>query len=109
MTTKGLWRGGGELLIAPGVLVATPGKLTASLSSARATTHNSMRVDVFAARLVPPWFNVTIPVHGDAGMLVASMSIFARRRIQQTLQSAGFEVHEHVTWTYRGFRWSDMG
>ena len=108
VTTPGLWRGGGELTIAPGSLVCTPGRLTAGASAAQPVRHEGTRADVFVARLVPPWFNVTVPVRGEAGTLVASMWILGRRKLRQTLQEAGFEVVEHVTWTDRGFRWGEM-
>lgn len=108
VTTPGLWRGGGELSVAPGSLVCTPGRLTASASSAQPVKHEEMQVDVFVARLVPPWFNVTVPIRGERGTVVVSMWILARRKLRQALQEAGFDVTEHVTWFDRGFRWGEM-
>jgi hypothetical protein len=69
--------------------------------SSKARRH----VDVYVARLVPPWFNVTVPIRRDGGTLVASMWILSRRRLRRTLYEAGFDVTEHVTWTERGFPW----
>jgi hypothetical protein len=108
VTTQQLWRGGGKLSIAPGWLVCTPGRVTAGVSAAQPVKHNGTRVDVFIARLVPPWFNVSIPVRGDAATLVASMWIIGRRKLRRTLQQAGYDVVEHLTWVDRGFRWSEM-
>jgi hypothetical protein len=65
-------------------------------------------VDVYVARLVPPWFNVTVPIRGEGGTLVASMWVLGRRKLRRTLQEAGFEVVDHVTWIDRGFRWDEM-
>ena len=77
-------------------------------SSAQPAKHEGTRVDVYVARLVPLWFNVTVPIRGDGGTLVASMWILGRRKLRQALQAAGFEVVDHVTWTDRGFRWGEM-
>jgi len=68
-------------------------------------THQGTEVHIYVARLVPPWFNVTVPVQGDAGTLIASMWILGRRNLRRTLQAAGFDVTEHVTWFDRGFCW----
>ena len=108
LTTQQLWRGGGELSVAPDWLVCTPGGVTAHLSVAQPVRHAGTRVDVFIARLVPPWFNVSVPVRGEAGTLVASMWIIGRRKLRRTLQQAGYDVVEHVTWVDRGFHWSEM-
>ncbi len=105
VTTPGLWRGGGQLSIAPGSIVCTPGRLTAGASSAQPVRHDGTQVDVYVARLVPPWFNLTVPIRGDEGTLIASMWILGRRRLRRTLQEAGFEVVDHVTWFDRGFHW----
>ena len=106
--TPGLWRGSGQLLVAPGSIVCTPGRLTAGASSAQPVTHAGMQVEIYIARLVPPWFNVTVPIRGDGGTLVASMWILARRNLRRTFHEAGFDVAEHVTWLDRGFRWNEM-
>lgn len=108
VTAPGLWRGGGVLWVARGSIVCTPGRLTARASSARPVTHEGTQVDIYVARLVPPWFNVTVPLRGEGGTLVASTWILARRKLRRTFQEAGFDVTEHVTWFDRGFHWGDM-
>ena len=108
VTTPGLWRGGGQLSVAPGSIVCTPGRLTAGASSAHPVRHEGRQVDVYVARLVPPWFNVTVPIRGEGGTLIASMWILGRRKLRRTLQEAGFEVVDHVTWFDRGFHWGEM-
>lgn len=108
LTTPGLWRGSGQLAIAPGSLVCSPGRLTAGVSAAQPVTHEGTRVDVYVARLVPPWFNVTVPIRGEGRMLVASMWILGRRKLRRAIEEAGFEVVDHVTWIDRGFRWVEM-
>ena len=79
------------------------------MSSAQPVTHQGTRVDIYIARLVPPWFNVTVPIRGDGGTLIASTWVLSRRKLRRTLQAAGFEVTEHVTWFDRGFRWFETG
>ena len=108
VTAQQLWRGGGKLSIAPGWLVCAPSRVTAAVSAARAVKHEGTRVDIYIARLVPLWFNVTIPIRGEGETLVASMWILGRRNLRRTLQEAGYDVVEHVTWVDRGFRRAEM-
>lgn len=108
LITGGLWRGSGELSIAPGLLVCTPGRLTGGVSGAGAVQHDGTQIDVYIARLVPPNFNVTVPIRSQGQTVIASMSRFSRRRSCRLLRAAGFAVSEHVTWTDRGFRWIEM-
>ncbi len=108
LTTPGLWRGGGKLIVGPGRLTCIPGRVTGAVSAAHLVTHVGKRADIYIARLVPPWFNVSIPVRGQDGTLVASIWLPSRRRLRHVLRAAGFEVVEHVTWVYSGFRWSEM-
>lgn len=108
LTTPGLWRGSGLLTVAPGSVVCSPANVTKRVSSAEPVVLNGHNIDIFVAKLVPPWFNVTIPIRGTDGLLIASTWIFARGKLRQTFQSAGFEVTEHVTWTDRGFNWNDL-
>lgn len=102
VTTQNRFRGGGALLIAPGSLVCASGRITARADEARAVTHQGDRADIYTARLVPPWFSVSIPILGDQDGLVASTWLPARARLRRTLMAAGFEVVDHVTWTNRG-------
>lgn len=44
------------------------------------------RVDVYVTRLVPPWFNVTVPIHGKAGTLVASKWVLGRRKLRKAFK-----------------------
>jgi len=95
-------------MISPGSLVCVPGRLTAGVSQSRPVRHEGRRVDIYVARLIPPWFNVSLPVHGPEGTLVASMWILSRRKLRESLQDAGFDVVEQVTWTDRGFRMTEI-
>ena len=88
VTTPGLWRGNGDLVVALGFLACSPGPLTGALGRAGEVVHDGRHVDLFVARLVPPWFNVTIPVRGQAGVIVASTWILAKHKLRRTLQAA---------------------
>jgi hypothetical protein len=80
----------------------------AGVSKAHQVKHNGSRVDVYVARLVPPWFDLAIPIRGDGGTLVATVWLLARRKVRRALREAGFDVVEHITWIDRGFRWAEM-
>lgn len=105
ITTSNLWRGSGTLYVAPGFLACEPAGLAKKLGEARPVRHEGLVVDLFVARLVPPWFNVTIPIRGVDDVMVASRPLWSRKMLRKLLAEAGFQIVEHVTWTDRGFRW----
>ncbi|MFZ0058691.1 MAG: hypothetical protein WAL35_01425, partial [Acidimicrobiales bacterium] len=65
-------------------------------------------MEVYVARLVPPWFALTIPIRGEEGTLVATVLLPDRRKVMRALREAGFDIVEHITWIDRGFRWAEM-
>jgi len=104
VTFPGYLRGGGVLSVAPGSIMCTPGRVMASLHGARAVRHEGTRVEIYTPRLIPPWFNVSVPIRGEGGTIVAVTWLLSRGSLRRAFQEAGFEVIEHVTWVYRGFR-----
>jgi hypothetical protein len=96
------------LTIAPGSLLCTPGRLMVGVSKAHQVRYEGSRVEVYVARLVPPWIDLTIPIHGEEGTLIATVWLLARGKVMRALREAGFDVVEHITWIDRGFRWADM-
>ena len=98
ISLPGFRQGSATLWVAPGSIVCTPGRLTARVGPVQPVTHQGTQVDIYIARLVPPWFNVTVPIRGAGSTLFASMWILGRRKLRRTLQAAGFDVTEHVTW-----------
>jgi hypothetical protein len=105
VTGPDLLRSGGRLTIAPGHLTCVQHR---PFGDDVMVKHDGTVVDVYTAWLVPPWFNVTVPVRGKTGLLVASTWLPGRQSLMKVLRSAGFSVALHNTRTFRGFRWSDM-
>ena len=100
--------GGGRLIISPGLLVCRPGRLMTRIRDLDEVSYTGPRVDTYLARLVPPWFDLIIPVRGEGGTLVATVLLFDRRKVRRALREAGFNVVEHATWIDRGFRLAEM-
>lgn len=100
LATSNHWRGSGQLLVAPGSLVCTPGPITGRVSGVGGIAHTGTQVDLYVSKLVPPWFNISVPVRGSEATVVASTWIFARRNLRDTLRAAGFQVTEHVGWIH---------
>ncbi len=105
VTGPDLLRSGGVLTIAPQRLVCVQHR---PFGHDITVEHDGTSVDLYTAWLLPPWFNVTVPVRGKTGVLVASTWLPGRRSLADALRSAGFSVALHNTKTFRGFRWSDM-
>ena len=108
VVTQSYWHGGGVLSVAPGSIICTPGRALASLSSARPVVHEGTRVEMYIARLAPPWMSVGIPIQGEGAILVATTPILVRGRLRNAFEEAGFEVAEHHTWIYKGYRRKKM-
>ena len=104
----GLWRGNGYLTIEPGRLRCTPGQILSFLGNSSTVVHQGPEVDIFVGRLIPPWFNVSIPIRGTENLLIATRWIVGLRKVVRTLEAAGYSVKEHRTWVDRGFRWAEM-
>lgn len=105
VTGPDLLRSGGLLTISPGHLVCIQHR---PFGQDVVAEHDGTTVDLYTAWLIPPWFNVTVPVRGTTSLLVASTWLPGRRSLTEDLRSAGFTVSLHNTKTFRGFRWSDM-
>lgn len=105
VTGPDLLRSGGVLTIAPEHLVCVQHR---PFGHDITVEHDGTSVDLYTAWLVPPWFNVTVPVRGKTGVLVASTWLPGRQSLAEALRSAGFSVALHNTKIFRGFRWSDM-
>jgi hypothetical protein len=59
-------------------------------------------VKVFRAKLIPPWFNVTVVIDDGKVSVLASKSAFELSALVATLRHAGFQVAVHKTWRDRG-------
>jgi hypothetical protein len=94
--------GGGTLTISPGVLLLETGSLMRRVSRLRQLKHTDPEVVIVTARLVAPWFNVSIRLHGNEGVAVVSVPILVRSRLHRSLAAAGFDVREVKTLTSRG-------
>lgn len=94
--------GGGRLYIAPQVVICYLGRVSARISGLAAVQHRHTVVDVYKARLIPFWFNVSAVVDDGEQLVVAVMWSFRLPRLTRALQSAGFAVDLHRTWMYRG-------
>lgn len=100
--------GGGHLDVAPGFLGCRLGKFTARVSGIDSVRHEGTTVDMFTARLVPPWFNVCVRVDDGERAVGASTWILGRRTLTRTLTACGFTVVEHHTWFFRGMRLQEL-
>src|SRR5689334_19344788 len=94
--------GGGYLLIGPGALACEVGPLGRIASGHRRVVHAGRHVHLFHARLIAPWFTVSVVVDDGANAVIVSKSIFARAELQRMLGEAGFVVEVHKTWIDRG-------
>jgi hypothetical protein len=95
--------GGGQLHVAKGTLICQLGGFTKRLAGVERVRHNSNTVDVFRARLIPFWFNVSTLISDGKTVVRASLWSFGFRSLVDTLGAAGFSVQVHRTWFFRGY------
>jgi hypothetical protein len=104
VAARGGIRAGGTLIIRAGVLECQLGRAARAVSGVERVQHAGTTVDVYRARLVPFWFNVSVVIDDGETAMLASTSAFGLHALQQALTKAGFQVRTHRAWTYRGLR-----
>ena len=104
----GSWYGSGNLTIAPGHLLCSSGRFLEKMSKVNQVRQDGTRVEIYRARLSQLWGALSIPIRGDGDVLIASVFLLNRTKLRRVLHEAGFEVVEHASWVYRGFRRSEL-
>jgi hypothetical protein len=100
--TAGRYHGGGHLYIAPKALTCRLGSLAKRVSDFEEVSHTGGSVQIYVARLVPPWFNVSVLVDDGTRRIRASVPRPRLRRLVTSLQQASFDVQITRTWLDRG-------
>ena len=90
VAARGGVRGGGTLTIRSGRLECQLGRASRSVSGVERIRHEGMTVDVYRARLVPFWFNVSVVIDDGHAAMLASKSAFGLRGLEATLTEARF-------------------
>jgi hypothetical protein len=94
---------GGHLHIAPNVLTCELGPVARRISGFTEVAHSGSGVTVYRARLVPPWFNVSVLVGDNHRRIRASLPLLHFRRLVSSLEAAGFVVEVKRTWLDRRY------
>ncbi|HEX4324851.1 MAG TPA: hypothetical protein VHZ77_09515 [Gaiellaceae bacterium] len=102
VAARGGVRGGGTLIIGNGRLECQLGRGSRSISGVERVRHEGTTVDVYRARLIPFWCNVSVVIDDGEAAMLASKSAFGLRSLETALTEAGFQVRVHHTWTDRG-------
>jgi hypothetical protein len=100
----------GTLTVLPGSIVFDP---TSQLNkvmranSIRRVVHTDRDVAIVRARLLPPWLNSPLilhgdPAHGEDASVGVQMAALTRRDLSGALGAAGFRVRERATWFSMG-------
>jgi hypothetical protein len=89
-----LWRGNGLLIVHPGLIIFEAGRILRRLTSVTRIVHTAPEVTLIYSRFAPPWINTFLVVEGPEETIVAGTWCFARRRLRESLRSAGFEIVE---------------
>jgi hypothetical protein len=90
-------RGGGVLWVCPGLIVFESDALTRRLSRVSCVVHGDPDVVLVTARLVPPWFNVSIALQDADSSVRAVTWLLGRARLRDALVRSGFNVREAAT------------
>jgi len=96
------YHGGGHLHVEQGQLVCRVGPLGRRVVGLAEIRHAGRDVQVYSARLIPPWFSVAALIHDGTRTVRASVPRPRRRRLVSALTEAGFAVGLESTWFSRG-------
>src|ERR1700722_4168527 len=94
--------GGGRLQVEQHSVVCELGPVNRKVSGLSTVKQYGARIDIYVAKLVPPWFNVSVPISDGENLVRASMWLPGLRKLREALSSAGFQVSVHRTWLERG-------
>jgi len=95
--------GGGHLAIGPGRMELRVGRLSRRVSGTDLIRHHGTDVVLFRARAMPPWMDFSVVVSDGRQTGLATGPFWLRKRVAQTLRSAGSRVTEKETWFQRGY------
>jgi hypothetical protein len=88
------WRGGGHLVVAPGVAALELGPLLRRATAVERVIHTDPVIMMLSTRLAPPWINTSLLLSDDGLAGIASTWFGARARLKKALHQAGFVVDE---------------
>jgi hypothetical protein len=89
--------GGGTLWVSPGLIVLETDRPTRLLSRVSRVAHTDSDVVLVTARLVPPWFNVSVALHDGSLSVRVVTWMLGRARLRDALRRNGFDVREAAT------------
>jgi hypothetical protein len=95
------------LHVTPGVLYCVLSRLNSRFSGFDAIRVEVKEIDIFVAKLIPPWFNVSFNLKDEHHQILASMWLPGPRPLKKALRAADIKPMIHRTWTYRGERPTD--
>ena len=95
---------GGRLYIAPGVIEVRPGRLTRRGANVDTVRHSSSEVQVYRARLIPPWMSCAFILSDGERTVRVTIPTWMRRKVLAVLHGAGFQTVEKRTLIDTGFK-----
>lgn len=96
--------GPGELEVSPDFIRCIPGFFLGRERVGRGWRHTEREVDLYVARLAPPWPRVALSLHDGPEHFAVSTWRSAGGRLVGSLAAAGYSVTEHRAWLARGPR-----
>jgi hypothetical protein len=90
--------GGGTLIVGRGRILFEPDWLTRRVCRVNHIVHIDRPVTLIRARLVPPWFSISLLLHDDEASGWVLVWLFDRDRLLASVKAAGFEVEQITTW-----------
>jgi hypothetical protein len=95
--------GRGRLVVAPEILELHIGPVIRRISHVESVRHRGSDVEMYRARLVPPWMSCSVVVSDGERTVLATLPIWMRRKVRKALNEAGFHTTEKVTLVERGW------
>jgi hypothetical protein len=97
-------QGSGRLFVGPGAIELRPSTLSRRMSKVECVRHRGTNVQLYRARLIPPWINSSVVVSDGTRTVLATFPAWMRKRIVKELHDSGFHTTEKVNLIDRGRR-----
>jgi hypothetical protein len=90
--------GGGTLYVWPGRIQLILGRVTGALGGVASIEHTQPSVQIFCARIMFPWMNMTVLLRDQERTAAVRGSCIARRSLTAAFEEAGFKVETRRSW-----------
>ena len=101
----GFLKGDGHLYVGPGFIECRLNPRTARLAGFKSASHVGRTIQVYRPRLLPVLGGTSLRIDDECRIVFVRIWGLGMRRLIRCIISSGFEVEQHRSWIFAGFRY----